>query len=83
LVADDNGKIIEGEFREIPHYRFYFNGLIAHMHIAETEERVRAAGTVFLGAGDELLVTTVWDKNPLQLKLLNREMWGDPKPALP
>jgi hypothetical protein len=52
-------KLVEGASRGIDHYRFYFDGLVAHMHINDDAEHAAAVGSVYVGPGNELAVTTV------------------------
>jgi len=59
MVDPVTEKLVEGASREIDHYRFYFDGLIAHMHINDDAEHVAGVGSVYVGPGNELVVTTV------------------------
>lgn len=43
----------------VPIFRFYFDGLVAHIHRESNPEDVSASGPLYLGGSDELLVTTV------------------------
>jgi hypothetical protein len=53
------GSLSERSQREIHHYRFYFDGLIAHMHINDDAEHVAQKESMFVGPRNELLVTTL------------------------
>ena len=46
-------------FREVEIYRFYLDGLVAHVHIGETAEHVAKMGDFFVGPASSLLVTTL------------------------
>jgi len=78
---------IEGElvnsWREIDLYRFYFDGLIAHMHINDDAEHVARMGSIFAGQGNELLVTTVRSGNSSQMKWFWNESGESPPTLLP
>ncbi|MER9568880.1 hypothetical protein NKI77_06790 [Mesorhizobium opportunistum] len=56
---------------EVPHFRFYFDGLIVHFDRRNIEEiRKRPLGEIVLGYGDELIVTTVTYEDSFQRKNL-------------
>ena len=60
LVFDPvTGNLVAESGREIHFYRFFFDGLIAHMHINDDAEHVAGAGSAFVGPGDELLIATL------------------------
>ena len=67
MVDPSTGQLAEGASREIDHYRFYFDRLIAHMHINDDAERVASVGPVYAGQGNELVVTTVLSEGSLQM----------------
>lgn len=69
-----------GEFRgaKVPMFRFYVEGLIAHIHRTSGEED--SPGALALGAGDDLMVSTVTFENSWQrenLQLLIDEAYRD------
>jgi hypothetical protein len=78
LVIDPiTGHVSEG--REIHHYRFYFDGLIAHMHIGDDAETVARQQSLFVGPGSELLVLTLPSEESAEMK----QFWhdaGEPPP---
>ena len=59
MVDPVTGKLAEDASREIDHYRFYFDGLVAHMHINDDAEHAAAVGSVYVAPGNELAVTTI------------------------
>ncbi|MGA2636839.1 hypothetical protein [Methylocella sp.] len=59
MVDPITGEFLQEDSREVPHYRFYFDGLIAHLHIGESAEHVAKCESFFVEPSDELLVTTV------------------------
>lgn len=67
----------------IPIFRFYFDGLIAHFHREGSERDVRGYGTMLIGGGDKVVVTTVpfegsWqDGNLRNLIGTVEEKWPD------
>lgn len=67
MVDPSTGQLAEDASREIDHYRFYFDGLIAHMHINDDAEHVASVGPVYVGQGNELVVTTVLSEGSLQM----------------
>lgn len=69
-----------GEFRgaKVPMFRFYVEGLIAHIHRTSSEED--SPGALALGGGDDLMVSTVTFENSWQrenLQLLMDEAYRD------
>ncbi|MGO4570604.1 hypothetical protein [Microvirga sp. 2TAF3] len=53
--------------RKIPIFRFYFDGLIVHMHQhASDDDYTNALGSVVVGKNDEILVTTVTYEDSFQ-----------------
>jgi hypothetical protein len=56
-LVDSSGRSTE---RHIPIFRFYFDGLVAHMHRHATDDGyTESLGDFFIGADSELTVTTV------------------------
>ena len=69
----DTKKIPDSEtnynsFREVDIFRFYFDGLIAHMHISDDPEIVKKQAGFFVGQASETLVTTLRAQDSLQMK---------------
>jgi hypothetical protein len=61
--------------REIPIFRFYFDGLIAHVHRHATDDGyTRRLPSLFVGARNELTVTTVPYENSFEHENLSRAM---------
>ena len=58
MVDPVTEKLVEG-LREIRYYRFYFDGLIAHMHIDDDPEHVARMEPVYVGSGNELWIMTL------------------------
>lgn len=56
-VMNDAGEICD--FREIDHFRFYLDGLVAHFHIGETAQHVAKMEDFFVGPASDLTVTTL------------------------
>jgi hypothetical protein len=53
---DDN----EANEKHVPYFRFYFDGLIAHIHRQSSDDGdTRELGTMVVGAGNELTVSTI------------------------
>jgi hypothetical protein len=73
------GNLSEDSWREIHHYRFYFDGLIAHMHINDDAEHVAQGESAFVGPGNELLVPTLPSQESTEMKLFWRQV-GEPPP---
>lgn len=74
-----------GEFRgaKVPMFRFYVEGLIAHIHRTNGEEN--SPGALALGGGDELIISTVTFENSWQrenLQLLINEAYRDHPAAM-
>jgi hypothetical protein len=67
MVDPVTEKLVEDSLREIDHYRFYFDGLIAHMHINDDPEHVAGVGPVYVGPGNDLAVTTVRSEGSRQM----------------
>lgn len=60
---------------ELPTYRFYFDGLIVHMHIALPEQwSVETLGGLIVGAGDALALSTVTFEGSLQYASMREVM---------
>jgi hypothetical protein len=74
------GELVVKSWREIDFYHFYFDGLIAHMHINDHAEHVAKMGSIFVGQGNELLVTTVSGENSSQMKWFWNEAGPTPPP---
>lgn len=52
-VNDDEGPTL------VPHYRFYFDGLVVHYDRREgLQDIVEKMGSLYVGYGEELVVTT-------------------------
>ncbi len=58
-LCDPSIAMKNGLFREVPFYRFYFDGLTAQFHLKETEEYVSLRDRVFVGETSDLHVLTV------------------------
>jgi hypothetical protein len=80
MVDPITGKLVEGALREIDHYRFYFDGLIAHMHINDDAEHVAGVGSVYVGEGNEVIVTTVRSEGSRQMTRFWDEVGGPAPP---
>jgi hypothetical protein len=61
--------------REVNIFRFYFDGLIAHMHINDDPEIVKKQTGFFVGQASEIHVTTLQAQDSLQMQ----RFWA-PKP---
>jgi hypothetical protein len=61
---------LTGDYREIDHFRFYFDGLISHFYIDPEPEHIRAQDGIFIGPSDKMAVTTVRSENSLQMRML-------------
>ena len=64
----ETGELKEGVWREVDHYRFFFDGLIAHMHITADAEEVAEKGSFYAGNGSELLITTLPSETSTQMR---------------
>lgn len=66
------------QIKEIPIYRFYFDGLIAHIHIQNTDDgTISELGSLIVGSKEELFITTQtyensFEKENLIALLINR-----------
>jgi hypothetical protein len=81
LVPDTiTGNLVEDFWREIHHYRFFFDGLIAHMHINDDAEHVARSESVFVGPGNELLIPTVSSEESIEMELFWRRDVGEQPP---
>ena len=59
----------------LPTYRFYFDGLIAHMHIGLPDQySVERLGNMIVGAGDTLALSTVTFEGSLQYASMREVM---------
>src|SRR4029077_19127731 len=67
MVDSNTGELVDGALREIDPYRYYFDGLIAHLHINDEVEHVAGVGPVYVGPGNELVVTTVPSEGSRQM----------------
>lgn len=54
--------------REVDIFRFYFDGLIAHMHVNDDPEMVTKQAGFFVGQASETLVTTLRAQDSLQME---------------
>jgi hypothetical protein len=59
---------IENSFRQVEIFRFYFDGLIAHMHINDDPEIVKKQAGIFVGQASETLITTLQAQDSRQTK---------------
>lgn len=67
--------------REIQYYRFFFDGLVAHMHINDDAARVAGMGAGMVGHGSELLLLTLPSERTAHMKRLWDEMGMDEPPS--
>jgi hypothetical protein len=67
--------------REIRFYRFFFDGLVAHMHINDDAEHVAAMGSAVVGGGNELYIPTRPSEQSREMQLLWNEMGIDEPPS--
>ena len=59
--------VFDNERKEIPIYRFYFDGLIAHIHIQNKDDgTVRNLGNLLVGSENELVISTQTYENSFQ-----------------
>jgi hypothetical protein len=74
------GKLLEDSCREIQYYRFYFDGLVAHMHINDDAEHVAGGGAVYVEPGNELWVMTLPSEGTAHFKRFWHGHGGPPPP---
>lgn len=67
--------------REIRFYRFFFDGLVAHIHINDDAEHVAAMGSAVAGGISELYLPTRLSEQSLEMQLLWNEMGMDEPPS--
>lgn len=60
-IGNNNG------FREVSIFRFYFDGLVAHIHIDDDPMIVRQQESFFVSQANELLVTTLLAQDSWQM----------------
>ena len=81
LIPDPiTGNLVEDLRREIQFYRFFFDGLIAHMHINDNAEHVASAEVAFVGPRNELLISTLPSEESAEMELFWRHEVGTPPP---
>ncbi len=81
LVPDPvTGNLSADSWRDIHYYHFYFDGLIAHMHINDDAEHVARAEPLFVGRENELLIPTLPSEESAEIKLFWQQSTGKPPP---
>jgi hypothetical protein len=82
IVDPTTGLLSSETGREIHYYRFFFDGLVAHMHINDDAAHVAGMGSVLVGRGSELLLLTLPSERTAHMKHLWNEMGMDEPPRL-
>lgn len=76
------GELADNSYREIPFYRFYFDGLVAHMHIQDDAHHVAEMGPTMVGPEGELHFLTLPSSKSVHMRRFLDEALSYPPASL-